>query len=506
VLEVRGEIYFTKSDFAEINREREEEGEPQFANPRNSAAGTLKLLDPRLVASRPLRVFAYGVGYYEGIELASHWQTLTLLRQLGLPVNPVARQFDDVDRLIEFCTAWGEGRQKLDYLVDGMVIKVDSFAQRRRLGQTSKAPRWQVAYKYAAEQAVTRLLKIDVQVGKTGKLTPVAHLEPVLLSGTTVSRASLHNDEEIKRKDVREGDLVVVEKAGEIIPQVVAVKTELRTGQERSFVFPTRCPSCGDEVKRDEGGVYIRCPNPACPAQFKNLLEFFAHRNAMDIEGLGPALVEQLVDRKLVQSLPDLYRLKTEDLLSLERMGKKSAANLLQAIEASKDRGLTRLLTGLGIHHAGRRVAELLASHFRTADALIAADVAALSTLDEIGPVIAESVHRYFSHQGGDRIVRELAALGVRTDEPAPQAVASTSAAFADKTFVVTGTLERFSRDQAHEEIRKRGGSVATSVSGKTSFVVVGASPGSKLAKAQKLGVPILTEEQFLAMLQEAAE
>jgi DNA ligase (NAD+) len=501
ILEVRGEVYFTKQDFAEINRQRDRAGEPLFANPRNAAAGTLKLLDPRLVARRPLRIMAWGIGYCEGIEILGQWQLLQILKQLGIPTNPEARRFQTFDELLNFSVAWSDRRDKLEYLVDGMVIKVDSFAQREKLGATSKAPRWQVAYKYAAEQAVTRLLGIEIQVGKTGTLTPVANLEPVLLSGTTVSRASLHNADEIERKDVRVGDLVVIEKAGEIIPQVVSVKKELRTGNERRFHFPKSCPACGEPVGKEEGGVYIRCTNPSCSAQFKRLLEFFAHRQAMDIEGLGPAIIEQLVDTKLVTKLPDLYRLKMEALLPLERMGEKSARNLITAIESSKSRGLAGLLTGLGIHHVGRRAAEILAGHFGDVDALLAADTQRLASIHEIGPVMAESIRRYFHEQHGAQIVRELASLGVRTDEPAQQASGRASNALAGKTFVVTGTLERYSREKIHELIKTHGGNIGSSVSSKTDYLVAGESPGSKLEKAKKLGVAILSESEFEAML-----
>lgn len=495
-LEVRGEVYLNKADFEKINEERKARGESLFANPRNTAAGTLKMLDPRIVAKRPLRFFAYGLGNAEDFKESTHWEVLKDLEKYGLPVNPEIRRFEDFEQLLEYCIAWESRRERLDYEVDGMVIKVDSLAQRERLGTTSKAPRWQVAYKYAAEQAITRVLDIQIYVGKSGKLTPVAHLEPVLVSGTTVSRASLHNDEEIARKDVRIGDLVVIEKAGEIIPQVVEVQKELRTGEEKEFHFPTHCPSCGEPVRRDEGGVYIRCVNPLCPAQFRNILEFFAHRQAMEIEGLGPAIIEQLVDRGMVKTLPDIYRLTVEDLESLERMGKKSAANLIQSIEASKSRGLARVLTGLAIRHVGRRAAETLAQHFETIDNLLAADVDTLAAIHEIGPVIAQSVHRYFHELGGDKVVAELAELGVKLTEDKVQTEAQGSA-LAGKSFVVTGTLTKYTRDEIHDTIKRHGGKVSSSVSKSTDYLVAGEKAGSKLTKAQKLGVNILTEEQF---------
>jgi DNA ligase (NAD+) len=502
VLDVRGEVFFRKTDFARINEAREEAGELPFANPRNAAAGTLKMLDPKLVAKRPLRVFFYGIGYVEGAEVADQIAALDLLRRLGLPVVPEVYSFDDFEALLAHVEAWEARRHAQEFEADGMVIKVADFKQRERLGSTSKFPRWQVAYKYAAEQAITRLERIEVQVGKTGKLTPVAHLAPVQISGTTVSRASLHNDEEIERKDVRVGDWVVVEKAGEIIPQIVSVVRERRTGAERAFRFPTECPACGEPVQRDEGGVYIRCVNPNCPAQIQNTIEFFAHRNAMDVEGLGPALVKQLYDSGLVRRLPDLYRLKAEQVAELERMGEKSAANLIAALEASKQRGLARLLAGLGIRHVGTRGAEVLAEHFGDIKALMEADEETLATVPEVGPVMAASIWNYFHRQGGKEIVQELAELGVRMDEPR-RASDPGGKPLAGKTVVATGKLEHYTREQIQAKIKELGGRAAGSVSKKTDFVVAGEDAGSKLDKAKKLGVPVLTEAEFRALIGE---
>ena len=496
ILEVRGEVFFTKKDFVRINEAREEADEIPFANPRNSAAGTLKMLDSRIVATRPLRIFLYALGYTEGVEINNQLEALKLIKELGLPVVPDTKAFDEFDSLVDYVEKWASRRHELDFEVDGMVIKVIDFAQREKLGSTSKSPRWQVAYKYAAEQAVTKLLKIDVQVGKTGKLTPVAHLDPVPLSGTTVARASLHNDEEIKRKDIRVGDFVVVEKAGEIIPQIVEVKTELRNGNEEPFEFPTKCPACDSLVERDEGGVYIRCRNPNCPAQQQNILEFFAHRSAMDIEGLGPALIKQLYDAGLVRRLPDLYRLKLDDVTNLERMGKKSATNVLSAIEGSKSRGLARILVGLGIRHVGSRGAEVLAEHFGTIDKLMAASVEELGEIHEVGPVLAQSVHDYFHKQGGEEVVRELRELGVLMVEHERRPTSS-NLPLAGKTVVVTGKLEHYSRDGIKDRIKDAGGRASSSVSKNTSFVLVGEKPGSKYDDAQKLGVQILTEQEF---------
>lgn len=503
VLEVRGEVYYRKLDFKKFNDEREEAGEMPFANPRNAAAGTLKMLDAKLVARRPLRIFFYAIGYVEGAAPTNQMEAIEIMRKLGLPVVEEIHEFDDFDKLLDFVDRWADRRHKLDYEADGMVIKVSDFKQREILGSTSKFPRWQVAYKYAPEQAVTRLEKIEVQVGKTGKLTPVAHLTPVQLSGTTVSRASLHNDEEIRRKDIRVGDWVLVEKAGEIIPQVVSVLKDRRDGSEEEFIFPRTCPACHQPVQRDEGGVYIRCVNPDCPAQIQNHVEFFAHRNAMDIEGLGPSLIKQLYDSGLVRRLPDLYRLKAQDVAELERMGKKSAANLVQAIEESKNRGLTRLLTGLGIRHVGTRGAEVLAEHFGTIDQLLEADEATLATVPEVGPVMAASVWNYFHTQGGRKIIEELRELGVRMDEPKAAQRQRGPQPLAGKTLVVTGTLVHYTRDEIEERIKELGGRAAGSVSKKTDYVVAGDEAGGKLDKARQLGIPVLTEDEFRKMIGE---
>lgn len=500
LLEARGEVFFRKLDFQKINDDREEEDEAPFANPRNAAAGTLKMLDAKLVAKRPLRIALYSIGAMNGAAPNNQMEAIELLRSLGLPVIEEIQSFSDVEQLLPYVEQWADRRHKLDYEADGMVVKVADFQQRETLGATSKFPRWQVAYKYAAEQAVTQLEQIDIQVGKSGKLTPVAHLTPVHLSGTTVSRASLHNDEEIRRKDIRVGDWVVVEKAGEIIPQVVAVKTDKRDGSEVQFAFPTQCPACHLPVQRDEGGVYIRCVNPECPAQIQNRLEFFAHRSAMDIEGLGPALVAQLFDAGLVRRLPDLYRLKADEVAQLERMGKKSAANVVAAIQESKNRGLTRLLTGLGIRHVGTRGAELLAEHYANIDRLLEADEGALATVPEVGPVMAASVWNYFHKEGGGKIIEELRELGVKLDEPNAAGRDRGPQPLAGKTLVVTGKLIHFSREEIEARIKALGGRAAGSVSKKTDYLIAGEDAGSKLDKAKSLGIPILTEDGFRAM------
>jgi DNA ligase (NAD+) len=502
VVEVRGEVYMTRAELARLNQERAAKGLEPFANPRNSTAGSLKLLDPRLCAQRRLRLFAYSLGVTAGVEVKTHRQSLELLRQYGFPVNANTESFDTMDEVIDYCQEWADRRHELPYETDGMVIKVDDFEQRRRLGATSKAPRWLVAYKYEAEQALTKLLKIEVHVGKTGTLTPVAHLEPVQLAGTTVSRASLHNADEIARKDIRVGDMVLVEKAGEIIPYVIRSEPAARTGTEVVYRFPTACPVCGAPVEREEGGVYYRCTAPACPAQLKERLRFYAHRNAMDVEGLGTVLIEQLVDTGLVRSIPDIYRLTLEQLVELERMGKKSVQNLLDGVEASKGRGLTRVLTGLGIRHVGEHVAELLATEFGSIDDLTTASAERLAQVEGIGPERGDSIHRFFDSEAGKKIIEDLRGLGVKLTEDARRAPAAAAGKdLTGKTLVVTGTLAHYSREEIEDLIKQLGGKATSSVSKKTDFVVAGDKAGSKLDKARRLGVAVLSEEEFEKMI-----
>jgi DNA ligase (NAD+) len=498
LFEARGEVYMTRAELARLNRDRIARNLEPFANPRNSAAGSLKLLDPRLSAERRLRLFVYSLGAVEGVAVKTHWEALQLLREYGFPLNPNTARFDNIDAVLEHCTSWVERRHDLPYETDGMVIKVNDLGQQRRLGATSKAPRWVVAFKYAAEQALTKLLKVEVQVGKTGILTPVAHLEPVKLAGTTVSRASLHNADEIARKDIRVGDMVLVEKAGEIIPYVIRSEPAARTGDEKLFHFPTKCPVCGSPVEREEGGAYFRCTGPACPAQLKERLRFYAHRNAMDIEGLGTALVDQLVDAGLVRSIPDLYRLTLEQLLELERVGKKSAQNLLDGIAASKERGLTRVLTGLGIRHVGEHVADLLAQEFGSMDKLMHATAERLAQVEGIGQERAQSIHKFFQSTAGKKTLADLQTLGLKlTEDPRPTPAEVGGKDLSGKTFVVTGTLTRYSRDEIEDLIKKLGGKSTGSVSKKTDYVVAGEKAGSKLDKAKGLGVAVLTEEDF---------
>jgi DNA ligase (NAD+) len=455
LFEVRGEVYMTRADLVRINRRRQEQGLEPLANPRNTTAGTLKLLDPAQCAQRRLRLFAYALGAVKGVVVKNHLDMLELLRQYGFPVNPHVAHFDAIDAVVAYCDSWADRRNELPYETDGLVIKVNDFDQRRRLGATSKAPRWVVAYKFAAEQALTKLLSIEVQVGKTGALTPVAHLEPVQLAGTTVSRASLHNADEIARKDIRAGDMVVVEKAGEIIPYIVRAEHAARTGAEQVFQFPAKCPVCGAAVKRDEGGAAYRCTGAACVARLKRQLRSYAQRNAMDIEGMGTEIVEQLVDAGLVKSIPDVYRLTLEQLVELERMGQKSAQNLLDGIAASKNRGLARLLTGLAIPHVGEHVAEVLAEEFGSIDALMQTPAERLGQVNGIGPVLAESVYQYFQSPAGRKVVDELRALGVKmTQERKPK---PRGADLTGKTFVITGTLTKYSRDEIEGLIKQLG-------------------------------------------------
>jgi DNA ligase (NAD+) len=499
ILEPRGEIYMTNRDLARLNERQKAEGKPLFANTRNVAAGSIRQLDPRICAQRRLRFFCHSVGSREGLEARTHMDFLKEMADYGIPSTPDAACFPSFDTAVEHCEQLIERLHELDFEIDGLVLKVNRYDQRERLGATSKAPRWVIAYKFEKYEATTRVNAIRVQVGKTGTITPVADLEPVELAGTVVSRASLHNAEEIQRKDVRVGDVVVVEKAGKIIPHVVRVEVAERKGKLPVFDFPKSCPECGTPAVKDEGGVYIRCPNPQCPAQVKERIRYYASRNAMDIEGLGDKLVDQLVNQKLVEGYGDIYRLTVEGLLELERMGRKSAENLLAGIEASKDRGLTRLLNALSIRHVGNRVAGVLAERFRTIDALLAADIDALSNTREIGPVIAKSVYDFLHSDFGAKAIDDLRAQGVHMESTAAAAGART---LEGKTLVVTGTLVKYGRDEINELIAQHGGHAASSVSKKTDYVVAGEKAGSKLEKARQLGVKVLSEEEFERLIQ----
>jgi DNA ligase (NAD+) len=500
VFEVRGEIYMANSDLVRLNEQQQARGQPPFANTRNVTAGSIRMLDPRICAERRLRLFCHGVGYCEGLKATTHQEFLDEVGEYGLPPTPLVECFPDFDAALAHCESLVERLHELDFEVDGLVLKVNRFDQRERLGATSKSPRWLIAYKFEKYEATTRLKSIRVQVGKTGTITPVAELDPVEIADTVVSRASLHNSDEIQRKDIRVGDVVVVEKAGKIIPHVVRVEKHERQGEPPVFDFPTACPICDTPVVKDEGGVYIRCPNPNCPAQLKERIRYYASRNAMDIEGLGDKLVDQLVDRELVRSYADLYRLESDELLELERMGEKSSQKLLAAIEASKDRGLARLLNALSIRHVGARVASVLAEHFPSLDELERANVEQLSEINEIGEVIARSVYAFLHEEYGRATIETLRSVGVRMDQPRDES-SQRGTAFRDKTIVVTGTLQKYTRDEIHALIEQHGGRSASSVSKKTHFLVAGEKAGSKLTKAQQLGVQILSEDDFEKML-----
>lgn len=499
VLEVRGEVYLPKETFARINAERDDQGLPTFANPRNAAAGTLKQLDPNIVAERKLSAVFYGYGAVEAASALPERmeEFFGQLKEWGLPVNPRHWLARDASGVMAAITELGAIRRDFPFETDGAVIKADRIAQHARLGSTSKAPRWAIAYKYEPEQARTRLLDITVQVGRSGVLTPVAELEPVFVAGSTVSRATLHNEEEIARKDLRIGDWVLVEKAGDVIPAVVKVLTEERDGSEKEFRMPTLCPVCGSAVSRAEGEVAVRCANPGCAAQARRRIEYFAGRTAMDIEGLGEAMVTQLCDAGLVNDVADLYTLTAEQLLPLERMGEKSVSNLLSAIDASRNQPLWRLLAALGIPHVGVTVARTLAASFGTLDRLAAASEEELVAVEEIGPIMATAIHGWFLDSSVITLLEKLRAAGLNFGERDPKGAApAAEGPLKGTTWVLTGTLS-IPREEAAELIRAKGGKVSGSVSAKTTYLLAGEEAGSKLEKAQKLGVTILDEEAF---------
>ncbi len=500
IIEVRGEVYMPTKSFIELNRVRIEAGEPAFANPRNAAAGSLKLLDARITAQRNLSFFAYSIGEVSEPVAAEHWQLLQRFKKFGLPVNPNIKKAKNIDEVIDICLSWAEKKSKLDYQIDGMVIKVNRLDQHGLLGATGRAPRWCISFKFPAEQAETKVESIAVQVGKTGTLTPVANLTPVQLAGTTVKRATLHNFDEVRRLDVRVGDTVVIEKAGEIIPQVIEVKKKLRPPNAKPFQIPKKCPNCGGDVQKDENGVYIRCINPDCFGQLRERLRYFAGRSQMDIEHLGTALIDQLVDSGLVRSFADIYKLQKSDLIDLERMAEKSAQNVIDAIEASKTQPLWRLIAALGIRHIGSESAQILADYFGSLDALMQADVQKLEEIEQIGPTMAESVYQYFKKPVNRKIIDELIDAGLKPKHHRIER----SDKLAGKTIVVTGTLENFTRQQAEQAIKGAGGKSASSVSKKTDFVLAGENPGSKLDKAKQLGVRVINEKQFLEMIGKA--
>jgi DNA ligase (NAD+) len=499
-VEVRGEAFIPRSVFEKTNAEREEQGEPRFANPRNAAAGTIRQLDSRSVAKRKLDMFAYDLIAGDRKPFATHWEALNWMEEAGLRVNPNRKLCGSIEEVIEFANGIEARRDALDYEIDGLVVKVNSTALQDDFGTTNKAPRWAIAYKYAARQATTRVLSIVVQVGRTGALTPVANLEPVSLAGTTVARATLHNPDEVKRLGIRIGDWVLIEKGGDVIPKVCSVIESKRTGVEKPFRMPKKCPVCGGEISRPEGEVVSRCVAADCPAQLKGRLLHFASRRAMRIEGLGESLVDQLVDSGKVRDAGDLYSLTLEDVAALERMATKSAANLIGQIEASKSRDLANLLYALGLRHVGDRTATTLARHFGALEKLSTASVDELDDIPEIGLTVAESVHDWFQDKGNIELCRRLEAAGVTTTSQKTNA--GIDDRFAGKQFVLTGTLEGFNRDEARAAIEACGGRVSSSVSKKTDYLVAGAEAGSKLEKATALGVAVLDEPAFKKMLE----
>jgi len=497
VLEVRGEIYLPVRAFEELNEELTAAGGRPFANPRNAAAGSLRQKDPKVTASRPLALWVHSFGYAEGIEFASHSGFLAWCREAGLPVPPTSETRPDLDGVLDYVGYWQEHRHDVDWEIDGVVVKVDSIAQQRELGATSHAPRWAIAYKFPPEERTTLLRRIDVHTGRTGKVTPFAVLEPVVVGGVTVTYATLHNEDEVRRKDVREGDTVIVRRAGDVIPEIVGPVLSKRPKGAKPWRFPETCPSCGTRLVRPEGEADWRCPNTACPSRNVEWLFSFASRGAMDIEGLGYMTVLQLLERGLVKDPGDIYRLTAEDLAGLEGFAEKSVANLLEAIERSKDRPLWRLLVGLNIRHVGEHVAQVLARAFGSIDALARASVEEIDAVPEIGPAIARSVYEWFHDPANLALLEKLRAAGVRMAEEAPAGPVE-EGPLAGKTVVLTGTLPSLSREEATRLAQEAGARVASSVSRKTDFVVAGENPGSKLAKALELGVEVIDEEEFL--------
>ena len=501
-LEVRGEAYMPKRSFEALNKAKEERGEELAANPRNAAAGSLRQLDPKIAATRNLDVFLYGIGGGD-VNAASHSEGLDYLDHLGFKTNKERRKCPTINEVIEYVSSWVDKRPHLPYEIDGIVIKVDSYEHQSRLGTTAKSPRWAIAYKFPAEEVVTTLLDIELSVGRTGVVTPTAILKPVKVAGTTVQRASLHNEDLIREKDIKIGDQVVVKKAGDIIPEVVNVLAEQRTGDERDFQMPTHCPECESELVRFEGEVALRCINPKCPAQIREGLIHFVSRDAMNIEGLGEKVISQLFAEKLISDVADIYKLTRDQLIALERMGEKSVTNLLKAIEASKRNSLEKLLFGLGIRHVGAKAAKTLAQSFDTMEKLANATKDNLLAINEIGDKMADSIVAFFEQEEAEELLRELVSVGVNMEYKGAKPVSAdeSNSIFAGKTVVLTGKLEKLSRNEAKEKIEALGGNVSGSVSKKTHLVIAGEDAGSKLAKAEELGIDVWDEDKLLVEL-----
>jgi len=500
-LEVRGEVYLAKDEFKRINTEREEEGLPSFANPRNAAAGSLRQIDPGNTARRRLNIFIYGAVSTGELNISSHYEMLNYLSEVGLKVNPNIKKAVDLEEIKNYLDNWEEKRKNLLYETDGVVIKVNDFSYQRKLGRTSRNPRWAVAYKFPPQQEVTRILDIKVSVGRTGALTPVAVLKPVKVAGSTISHATLHNEDEIRRKEVKIGDWVVVHKAGDVIPEIVKVIKEKRDGKQREFKMPVKCPVCGSDVVKPEGEVALRCTSMACPAQQYERIIHFASKGAMDIEGLGPAVVEKLLDRKLIADASDIYYIDYDDIFSLENFKGKSTRNLLKAIEESKRRPLSRLLFAMGIRYVGSHTADVLSGVFADLDSLMGAAYDEIERINEIGPKIAESIVSFFGQEQNIKIIDKLKKAGVNLVSGLKKV--NKKEAFSNKNFVLTGKLDSFSRDEAKRIIEDFGGRVTSSVSGETDAVVVGDSPGSKLEDARKYNTRLISEEEFKKMIRD---
>jgi len=496
-LEVRGEVFMPKKWFASLNTRREKRNEELFANPRNASAGSLKLLDPHIAAERHLDIFVWGIGQYGGREFKNHDEVLNCLRALGMKVIPHVKKCKDIDEAIKFCEEWQKKRDKLDCEIDGMVVKVNSLKQQKKLGRTSKSPRWMIAYKFPAEKALTEILDVKIQVGRTGAITPVAVLKPVHISGTTVSRATLHNFDEIRRLGVKINDKVYVEKSGEIIPKILGVARKERTGKEKAIRIPAKCPSCGVSLDKEEDEVVLRCNNVSCPASIKQKILHFASRNAMDIEGLGISIAEKLVDKELVKSYADLYSLKFEDLEKLEGFADKSARNMFRAIEKSKTKDLNRLIFALGIQHVGEKAAWILAAKFGSLRELIRQDAQRLTSIDEIGPVMAESIVNFLKNKKNLDVINKLEKKNVKTEMPR----SARKTVLEGKTFVATGAFDSYTRQSIEELIRSLGGNASSSVGKNTDYLILGKDPGGKFSKAKKLGIKIIDENQFIKMI-----
>ncbi len=498
-LEVRGEVFMMKKDFEAMNEERALIGEKLFANARNSAAGTLKLQDPKIVASRKLSIFVYFL-HSEQLELTTHFENLQLLKKMGFVINPQIQLCNSIEEVMQFCNKWEKERANLPYDIDGVVVKINSLQQQKKLGAVAKSPRWAVAYKFPAQKVETILKDITFQVGRVGTITPVAELEPVFVAGTTVRRATLHNEDFIKELDLHIGDTVQIEKGGDVIPKVSAVNLQKRKNGAKKFIMPKSCPECGAKIYRPQGEAAYYCENVECPAQVRGRLEHFAQRTAMDIEGLGEAMIDLLVEKNLLKTIADIYSLKKEDVVVLERMGEKSTTNLLEAIEKSKKQPFHKVLFGLGVRHVGAETAKILCNNFPSIKELQQVTVEDLQNINGVGPQIAESIVRFFKEKSTQILIQQISKAGLQLQSEKKK-ISVTNPSLTGKTFVLTGELSSMTRDEAKEKIENAGGKISSSVSKKTSYVIVGENPGSKFDKAQELGVTILSENEFLKMI-----